>query len=137
MEAALHQMRSGREARACRYRGRVVPDYYEVLEVSPKARQSVVDKAYRTLMKECGEGGWIGAHASYERGGQQMPMQVMNAFRFIFCTASVTVRRFLFGVLGVRGVRGAYSNIGRRRTAEGLAQLSEEGATQFFRLMAP
>lgn len=35
------------------YEGRRVPDYYDVLEVSPRARQSVIDKAYRTLMREC------------------------------------------------------------------------------------
>ena len=53
----------------------------------------------RTLMKECGEGGWIGAHASYERGGQQMPSLVLNAFRFIFCAAnySASVYPFLTG----------------------------------------
>ena len=42
--------RSGR--RTYRYRGRAVPDYYEVLEVSTKARQSVIDRAYRALMRE-------------------------------------------------------------------------------------
>ena len=53
----------------------------------------------RTLMKACGEGGWIGAHAPYERGGQQMPTLVINAFRFIFCAAnySASVYPFLTG----------------------------------------
>ncbi|MBN1322083.1 MAG: DnaJ domain-containing protein, partial [Thermoleophilia bacterium] len=31
---------------------KTLPDYYEVLEVSPRARQSVIDKAYRALMRE-------------------------------------------------------------------------------------
>ena len=39
-------------ARTSHYRGRVVPDYYDALEVSPRARQSVIDKAYRALMRE-------------------------------------------------------------------------------------
>lgn len=43
----------GPEARSCRYRGKAVADYYEVLEVSPRARQAVIDKAYRALMREC------------------------------------------------------------------------------------
>lgn len=39
-------------ARSRRYRGKSVADYYEVLEVSPRARQAVIEKAYRTLMRE-------------------------------------------------------------------------------------
>jgi len=42
--------RSGNGVR--HYNGRVVADYYEVLEVSPNARQAVIDKAYRALMRE-------------------------------------------------------------------------------------
>jgi len=41
------------EMRTCRYRGKAVADYYEVLEVSPRARQTVIEKAYRALMREC------------------------------------------------------------------------------------
>jgi membrane protein involved in colicin uptake len=40
---------AGHEARTYRSGGRIVANYYDVLEVSPKARQSVIDKAYRTL----------------------------------------------------------------------------------------
>ena len=43
---------AGQETRTSRYRGRIVADYYDVLEVSPRARQSVIDKAYRALMRE-------------------------------------------------------------------------------------
>lgn len=42
----------GSRAQTRRYRGRTVPDYYEVLEVSPRARQAVIEKAYRALMRE-------------------------------------------------------------------------------------
>lgn len=38
--------------RTYRLDGRTVADYYEVLEVSPRARQAVIEKAYRTLMRE-------------------------------------------------------------------------------------
>ena len=34
-----------------------------------------------TFIEECGRGGWIGAHASYELGGQQLPNAIMTAFR--------------------------------------------------------
>jgi hypothetical protein len=50
------------------YRGRVVSDYYEVLEVSPKARQSVIEKAYRALMRE--------VHP--DLGGDQRKAQLVN-----------------------------------------------------------
>lgn len=43
---------AGQQTRTFHYRGRTVPDYYDVLEVSPRARQSVIDKAYRALMRE-------------------------------------------------------------------------------------
>jgi alkylation response protein AidB-like acyl-CoA dehydrogenase len=37
----------------------------------------------RTFMKECGEGGWIGASFSFELGGQQLPLMISAACRFI------------------------------------------------------
>ena len=43
-------------------------DYYEVLEVNPKARQSVIDKAYRALMIE--------DHP--DQGGDQRRAQLVN-----------------------------------------------------------
>jgi hypothetical protein len=46
------QRAGAHEERGYRYGGKVVADYYEVLEVSPKARQSVIEKAYRALMRE-------------------------------------------------------------------------------------
>jgi len=42
----------------------------------------------RTLMRECGEGGWIGANAPYELGGQQLPIMISAASRFIFFAAN-------------------------------------------------
>ncbi|MCE5262362.1 MAG: acyl-CoA dehydrogenase, partial [Deltaproteobacteria bacterium] len=49
------------------------------------------------VMKACGEGGWIGAQAPYEMGGQQIPNTIMTAFRGIFSAAnySATVYPFL------------------------------------------
>jgi hypothetical protein len=41
-----------REGRGRRYKGKPVTDYYELLEVSPKARPSIIEKAYRALMRE-------------------------------------------------------------------------------------
>jgi alkylation response protein AidB-like acyl-CoA dehydrogenase len=42
----------------------------------------------RKFMKECGEGGWIAAGAPFELGGQQLPLMVAAAFRFILAAAN-------------------------------------------------
>jgi len=55
-----------------------------------------VHPAVRTLMKACGEGGWIGAHAPYERGGQQLPTSITSAFRFLFSAANYSASVFPF-----------------------------------------
>jgi butyryl-CoA dehydrogenase len=52
------------------------------------------------VMKACGEGGWIGAQASYEHGGQQIPNMIMNAFRGIFCAANYSASVYPFLTTG-------------------------------------
>jgi alkylation response protein AidB-like acyl-CoA dehydrogenase len=42
----------------------------------------------RTFMKECGKGGWIAAGAPFEQGGQQLPLIIAGAFRFILAAAN-------------------------------------------------
>jgi alkylation response protein AidB-like acyl-CoA dehydrogenase len=42
----------------------------------------------RPFMKECGEGGWIAAGAPFELGGQQLPLMISGAFRFILSAAN-------------------------------------------------
>ncbi len=39
-------------------------------------------------MKLCGEGGWIAATAPFELGGQQLPIMISSACRFIFSAAN-------------------------------------------------
>jgi len=48
----------------------------------------------RKFMKECGEGGWIAAAAPFERGGQQLPLMVTEAARFIFSAANYSASVF-------------------------------------------
>jgi butyryl-CoA dehydrogenase len=48
----------------------------------------------RSFMKECGEGGWIGAGASFELGGQQFPLMISAAFRFILSAANYSASVF-------------------------------------------
>lgn len=55
-----------------------------------------VHPTVRTLMRACGEGGWIGAHAPYEKGGQQIPAMLLMAFRFIFAAANYSASVYPF-----------------------------------------
>jgi butyryl-CoA dehydrogenase len=59
-----------------------------------------VHPAVRELMRACGQGGWIGAHASYEQGGQQMPNTIMSAFRAIFSAANYSASVYPFLTTG-------------------------------------
>ncbi len=52
------------------------------------------------VMKSCGEGGWIGAQAPYELGGQQIPNTVMTAFRGIFSAANYSASVYPFLTTG-------------------------------------
>jgi butyryl-CoA dehydrogenase len=47
-----------------------------------------VHPVVRTFMKTCGEGGWIGAHAPFELGGQQLPLMVTGALKFVLSAAN-------------------------------------------------
>jgi butyryl-CoA dehydrogenase len=50
--------------------------------------QVKVHPVVKTFMKECGEGGWIGAYAPFELDGQQLPLLICAAFRFILAAAN-------------------------------------------------
>ncbi len=47
-----------------------------------------VHPTVRTLMKECGEGGWIAATGPMEFGGLQLPITVGSMSRFVFSAAN-------------------------------------------------
>ena len=49
--------------------------------------QVKVHPSMKTFLKECGEGGWIGSNAPMETGGQQLPLMIAFACRFIFSAA--------------------------------------------------
>jgi hypothetical protein len=67
-EEEAHRPTAEQEARTYRHGGKIVTNYYEVLEVSPRARQSVIEKAYRALMRE--------DHP--DRGGDARKAQLIN-----------------------------------------------------------
>ena len=50
--------------------------------------QVKVHPAIKPFLKECGEGGWIGSNAPMESGGQQLPLTIAFACRFIFSAAN-------------------------------------------------
>lgn len=50
--------------------------------------QVKVHPSIKTFLKECGEGGWIGSNAPMEVGGQQLPLMIAFACRFIFSAAN-------------------------------------------------
>jgi butyryl-CoA dehydrogenase len=47
-----------------------------------------VHPSMKAFLKECGEGGWIGSNAPMETGGQQLPLTIAFACRFIFSAAN-------------------------------------------------
>lgn len=47
-----------------------------------------VHRSVRSVMQAWGEGGWIGAHASTELGGQQLPGSLLAATRGLFSAAN-------------------------------------------------
>ncbi|MGD9031116.1 MAG: acyl-CoA dehydrogenase [Desulfobacteraceae bacterium] len=50
--------------------------------------QVKVHPSVKTFLRECGEGGWIGSNAPIEMGGQQLPLMIAFACRFIFSAAN-------------------------------------------------
>lgn len=59
-----------------------------------------VHPSVRKIMRECGEGGWIAAHAPYELGGQQLPLLMTSACRFIFSAANYSASVYPFLTTG-------------------------------------
>jgi len=62
------------------------------------------------VMKACGEGGWIGAQASYEMGGQQIPNMIMTAFRGIFGAANYSASVYPFLTTGAAGLIASFGS---------------------------
>jgi butyryl-CoA dehydrogenase len=50
--------------------------------------QVKVHPSVKAFLKECGQGGWIGSNAPAEMGGQQLPLMIAFASRFIFSAAN-------------------------------------------------
>ncbi len=53
-----------------------------------------VNPVIKEVMKQCGEGGWIAASFSYDIGGQQLPLMISAASRFIFAAANYSTSTY-------------------------------------------
>jgi alkylation response protein AidB-like acyl-CoA dehydrogenase len=62
--------------------------------------QIYVHPKIKELIKHYGEGGWISATASYEEGGQQLPLMISNLVGFIFGAANYSASIFPFLTTG-------------------------------------
>jgi len=83
-------------------RGILFPALSEMDKKAPEFRDGkvFVHPVVATVMKACGEGGWIGAQAPYDLGGQQIPNMVMTAFRGIFSAANYSASVYPFLTTG-------------------------------------
>ncbi len=59
-----------------------------------------VHPVVRSIMKECGEGGWIAAPFPFDLGGQQLPLMISGACRFILSAANYSASVYPFLTTG-------------------------------------
>lgn len=64
----------------------------------------------RSWMKSCGEGGWISACESFEHGGQQLPVMINNACRFLFAAANYSASVYPFLTAGAARLILSFAN---------------------------
>lgn len=74
-----------------------------------------VHPAVKPFLQACGERGWICAGSPYEREGQQLPIMLTSAVRFIFMAANYSASAFLILTSGA----------GRLIESFGTAELAE------------
>ncbi len=61
-----------------------------------KEGKVTVHESLKPAIQAIAEGGWISAHESYENGGQQMPLALMNAGLFVFYAANANAAAYAF-----------------------------------------
>lgn len=76
----------------------------------------MVHPSVRRIMRECGEGGWIAAHAPYELGGQQLPLLITSACRFIFSAANYSASVYPFLTTGAAHLIESFGSEELKRT---------------------
>ncbi|GAB4343282.1 MAG: acyl-CoA dehydrogenase [Candidatus Abyssubacteria bacterium] len=80
----------------------LLPRFGEMDKVPPEFvnGEVKVNPVVKKFMRECGEGGWIAANAPFEMGGQQLPLVVTSASRFIFAAANYSASVYPFLTTG-------------------------------------
>ena len=77
----------------------VLRPYFQEMDQQPPVLDDCTIKVHpmvRGFLKECGEGGWIGAAASYDHGGQQLPVLLRAAGAFIWGAANFSAGAYPF-----------------------------------------
>ena len=92
--------------------------------------QVIVHPVVKTFMRECGEGGWIGAHAPFERQGQQLPTMIINAFMFIFGAANYSASVYPMLTNGAERLRQSVEKL--RQVTDFLLTLAAKGNIELF-----
>jgi len=65
--------------------------YFEEMDRNPPRLENgrvKVHPSVRTFLEACGEGGWIGAGAPFDVGGQQLPQMITSSCSFIWAAAN-------------------------------------------------
>jgi len=83
----------------------------ELVDGRVKVHPSVKD-----VMKACGEGGWIAAHAPFEKGGQQLPLTISAVFRFILTAANYSASVYPFLTSGAAHLIDTFGSEELKRT---------------------
>ncbi len=93
-------------------RDMLYPVFQEMDRIAPTLDQGQVrvHPAVRTIMKEFGEGGWIGAPLPYEAGGLQLPTIVTTACNCIFAAANFSSTAYPLLSLGAAHLLYSYGS---------------------------
>ena len=71
---------------------------FRAMDLTPPALEDGrvrVNPAVREFMRQCGEGGWVGATFSYDHGGMQLPALINTACIYIFAAANFSASAYL------------------------------------------
>ncbi|MCB0643642.1 MAG: acyl-CoA dehydrogenase, partial [Phaeodactylibacter sp.] len=85
--------------------------YYTIMDKEKAYHKDGVVHTHAGLkegIKAIADGGWISANASYEEGGQQMPLTLMNAGLFIFYAANANTAAYAFLTQGAANLIRSY-----------------------------
>lgn len=94
------------------------PNLQEMDKKPPQFMNGIarVHPAIKCFMKECGEGGWIGAFLPRELGGQQFPRIISYICRFIFSAANYSASVFPSMTAGAANLIASFGTEDMKKT---------------------